>query len=433
VTTSTTETPEKFSSFTAWRVCLSAALFFYYTFIQLNLIDAINAPLARDFHVHATALSTLSAMFFWGNFLTVIPAGILLDRFSTKKLLLIAIFISTLGTAMFAISPIFLVACVCRFFVGVAGGFCFLGPMRLASRWFPTERLAFVTGVIVTIAMLGGITAQTPVLLLANHIGWHNTVLLDALLGVSILIIVALFVRDNPPLQAAKIKHGLSTLQKIGLGESLRLVFKNYQNWLSALYASLLNLPVFLLGAIWGIPYLTQAKGFSMTEASLTVSTLFLGMVVGSPLFGWLSDFLGVRKAPMLFGAITSLIVILILIYHHNLSLPMTVGLFFCIGFFNSTQSLAYPLVAESNPSALTGTAVGIVSCTLMLSGALAQPVFGYLMERHWDHTVIQGMEKYSINDFHLAILMVPISFVITIFIATILRETHCHNLSKDF
>ena len=75
----------------AWIVTLTASLFFFYEFIQLNLFNAIAVDLMQDFHLDAAQLGNLSSMYFYANALFLFPAGMMLDRFSAKKLLLFAV------------------------------------------------------------------------------------------------------------------------------------------------------------------------------------------------------------------------------------------------------------------------------------------------------------------------------------------------------
>ncbi|HSW71117.1 MAG TPA: MFS transporter, partial [Gammaproteobacteria bacterium] len=110
----------------AWLATLTAALFFFYEFIQLNLFNAIDIQLMQDFQLDAPQLGQLASMYFYANALFLFPAGMLLDRFSTKKLLLFAIVLCTIGTFIFAISSNYFIAALARFLVGCGASFCFL-------------------------------------------------------------------------------------------------------------------------------------------------------------------------------------------------------------------------------------------------------------------------------------------------------------------
>ena len=80
----------------------------------------------------------------------LIPAGILLDRFSTKKVILSALFICLAGTVGFALSENFIQAAFSHFLSGIGNAFCFLSCIMFISRWFPLEKQGFVVGVVVT-------------------------------------------------------------------------------------------------------------------------------------------------------------------------------------------------------------------------------------------------------------------------------------------
>ena len=413
----------------AWVVTITASLFFFYEFIQLNLFNAIDIPLMKDFGLDAMELGQLASMYFYANALFLFPAGNLLDRYSTKKLLLFAVAICTIGTFLFGLATHYSLAAFGRFLVGAGASFCFLSCIRIASRWFPPQQMAFVTGVVVVMAMLGGLVAQTPFALLVEYVqGWRNAVFLDGVLGIFIFIAIAWLVQDRPPDALEEAKSDREHLKSLGLWRCIRLAALNPQNWLGGLYTSLLNLPVFLLGALWGIHYLVEVRHLSHVEASYATTLFFVGIIFGSPLFGWFSDKIGRRVLPMVIGAVLSLFVMFILMYVPDLSLGSIITLFFLIGLVTSSQVLTYPTVAELNPIYLTSTAVSIESICIMASGFIFQPLFGWLMQKNGAHEMINGAPIYAAGDFNRAMLIMPIAFVIGLMLTWFIRETYCRS-----
>ena len=409
-----------------WVVVLTASLFFFYSFIQLTFPNAIDVQLMQSFHLNAPQLGQLASMYFYANALFLFPAGILLDRFSTKKLVLAALCISIIGTFVFGMANSFAVAAAARFAVGFGASFCFLSCIRLASRWFPASKMALVTGLVVTIAMVGGLVGQTPFAVLSNVLGWRNTVLLDGALGLLVAAAILFWVQDRPPNSHEEIHADKAQLKSMGFWRSMKLVLLNPNNWLGGIYTSFMNLPIFLLGALWGIHYLVQVHHISNVQASYATTLLFVGVIFGSPAFGWFSDHIGRRVLPMIIGAILSLAVILFLLYGPEFSLLQLMGLFFLVGFTTSSQVLSYPVIAELNPIALTSTAVSVDSISIMVSGAIFQPFFGWMMQRHWDNTIVDGVPVYSSGDLMNAMLIMPVAFILSIFIAWMITETYC-------
>jgi MFS family permease len=412
----------------AWVMILTASLFFFYEFIQLNMPNAINVELMQAFKLDAPGLGWLVSMYFWGNVIFLFPAGSLLDRYSTKKIILTALVFCIFGTFIFAFAEDYMVAAAGRLIVGFGAAFCFLGCIRLASRWFPPSRMALVTGLVVTMAMLGGSVAQSPMVFLTKMVGLREALLIDAALGIVVAIIILLVVQDRPANTQENAQAEKAHLKSLGFTRGVKLVVTNPNNWLGGIYTSLLNLPVFLLGGLWGMRYLVQVHGLSELEASYATSILFVGIIFGSPAFGWLSDYIGKRCKPMIWGGVLSLIVMLVLMYVPDLSFKAIMVLFFLIGFVTSSQVLSYPTIAELNPTALTGTALSIASLTIMSSGMIFDPFFGWLLEWNWDKTVVNNAPVYSLHDFNTAMWIMPIAFIVGIAIAFMIRETNCES-----
>lgn len=420
---------ENIHQYSAWVVCLISALFFFYEFIQMNMFNAISTELMKAFKIDSTGLGNLSATYFWGDVLFLLPAGMILDRFSTRKIILSALLVCITGTVVFACSELLLLAKACRFVTGIGNAFCFIACIRLASRWFPPRRMALVIGLIVTIAMLGGVFAQTPLTYLNQHLGWRHTLLFNACLGGVIYILIWWFVFDMPP-NAKEIQHK-KELSKYSAWETAKMALKNPQNWFCGLYTSLLNLGLMLLGALWGVMYLEQVHGISRTQASFVTSMAFFGLIVGSPMLGWISDSLGKRKPTMIIGAVFSILSMMAIMFIPHLSLSLAMLLFFLMGFFTSAQVISYPVVTESNPMAMTSTATGLASLLIMAGPAIAQPLFGWLMDYNWQGVMEQGIRVYSSHDFFVAMSILPISCIIGLLLSFFVKETYCRPLKE--
>ncbi|MGD9153248.1 MAG: MFS transporter [Gammaproteobacteria bacterium] len=419
------------SEFKRWLVVMTATVLFFYTFIQMNMLNPIGMELMRVFDINARQFGTLSSMYFYGNFILLFPAGLLLDRFSVKKILLCALILATAGMFVFAFSNSYAIASISRFAYGIAGSFGFLSAIRLASRWFPPKKLALVSGCIVTFAMLGGVVAQAPMELLTEAFGWRNALIVFGVLGIVLICLVFVIVRDYPgdyKVVGTKVKD----IAELGFWRSVRMVVFNRYNWIGGLYTTLMNLPVFTLGALWGSMYLTQVNMLSTTHAAEVDSMIFLGTLVGSPLIGWISDKIKLRVAPMFVGAVLSLAIIFVIMYSLHLSFGILMVLFFLLGLITATQVIGYPVVAELNSPLVTGSAISIVSLLIMASGFICQPLFGWFMDLHWNHLLVYGMRIYSLHDFRTALWMIPIGFIVSIALSLLIKETHGQFVYKD-
>lgn len=412
-----TDSAEK--SMHAWIVVLSAALFFFYEFIQMNFLSGISDSVMADLQMTATQFGWLSSSYFLANVLFLLVAGILLDRFSTRNIILVSLVVCIGGILLFANAHYLAQAMVARFFSGIGSAFCFLSVIRLASRWFPAQRMALVTGCIVTMAMAGALVAQTPLTLLLNHVNWRVALQVDAGLGIIIMVAIFALVKDSPAGQLENQQAERTQLQATGYLRSMRLAFFRSQNWLAGGYTSLMNLIVILLGGTWGKLYLMNVQGLSALKASYITSLLFFGAIVGGPVIGWLSDYYRQRRLPMLMGGAVCLVLVAILMIFQP-SFYWLMILFLAIGLITSTQCLGYPFVAENSPRMITAMSVSVVNISCQGGLFLAAPLFGYLMDLR--HTA-GALNHYVANDFHWAMLLFPFSFVLAIGMALKLNE----------
>lgn len=414
--------------FRAWLVVIVAALFFFYEFIQMNMFNAISGHLLIAFNIDATQLGTMSSYYFIANVVFLFLAGFLLDRFSTKVIIVVSMLICIAGTAFFALSQSFAMATLFRFFTGIGSAFCFLSCIRLASRWFPAKRMGLVIGWIVTMAMIGGTVAQTPLTLLVQVVHWRNALFLDAALGLILLLIIGLVVEDYPPLLKKEEQLEHSQLDQIGYLKSFKLAFLRLNNWLGAIYTCTMNLPLILLGGLWSNLYLKNVHHLTNVQASTVASMLFIGTIIGSPIAGWFSDKIQRRRSPMLLGAVLGLIVVSLTILLPHLHYKSMLVLFFAIGFITSTQIIGYPYVSESSPRMITATSVSVVNIATQGGVALFQPVYGFLIDLHAKdfHFAVKG---YNASDFHWAMLIFPAGMIVAILVAFFIKETYGKSL----
>ena len=406
-----------------WLVCFAASLFFFYEFIQGNMFASIADNIMHDFHIQADKMTYLSSIYYLSNVIFLFFFGFLLDRFFCFKIIMIAMLLCVLSTFVLAHAQSFYLALFCRFVTGIGSAFCFLGPIRIASRWFPPKRMAMVTGAIVTMAMTGGMLAQYPLTQLVLHVGWREAVMMVAWLGLLMLAIMILLVKDKPDNAQPTVRAST------GVFVRAKQAYLNPQTLRAALYASLMNMAVAVFGAMMGSLYLMQRLDISKADAAMVNSLLFLGAIVGGPLIGWASDKMGVRVLPMKIGAVASFITVLGILYF-PVSLGLMAVLFFLLGFFTAAQVISYAFVAESSPSSMTATAVSVVSILAQGGYIVYQNMFSALLLSHGEMRMVDGVPIYSLADYQTAAIILPLGLVLALLILMRLKETHCRHVA---
>lgn len=218
---------------------------------------------------------------------------------------------------------------------------------------------------------------------------------------------------------------------KISLWQSTKTVARQSQNWKCGIYTGLLNTPIFVLAALWGNLYVSQAYGFSLQQSASITSMIFIGEIVGAPIVGWISDKLNSRKPPMIIGALLSLVVMMAIIYiprHTGFDLSI---LFLLLGFAISSQVISYPTTAESNNPSIISSAMGFVSLLSNLLGAVLQIIFGWILNLGWNGALLNNVALYSLENYKNALIVLLIGFVISFVCAAHIKETYCKSISS--
>ena len=132
--------PEK-NSTRSWVTCVISSLFFSFVIFQINIFNPLNQSLIHAFNLSSAQFGNLAAGYFYGNVIFLIPAGILLDRLPTKRVLQTVTALSVVFTYLFAQAHSLWFAELMRFALGLTGAFAFISVMKLNNGWFTKPNL----------------------------------------------------------------------------------------------------------------------------------------------------------------------------------------------------------------------------------------------------------------------------------------------------
>jgi MFS family permease len=385
-------------------ICLAAGFLFYKYILQV-FPSIITDELMRQFHLTGAGLGGLAATFYYTYMITQLFVGFLLDKYSTRWLTSIAIFVCGLGVILFSQSQIIFMASISRALMGAGVAFATVSYMKLAAVWFPPKQYAFVSGLLATAAMAGAVFGQAPLAWLIDNYGWRHCLALVGLVGLSLSFLFFMVVRDGP-----------DSLQQKTASPSFKgmaRVFKSKQNWLLTLYGGLAFSPVAVFGGLWGNPFLEQAYHLSKTEAASMVSLVFIGLGLGSPLLGFLSDRLNNRRDVMFASTLVSCAAITLVLYCHPLSTGCLSVLLFLFGFGLGAFMLVFAMGKEMNQLALTATVIAMLNTSDALLDALTEPFIGKLLDMGWDGTIVNGIHQFSLHSYHVALSVLPLYLVV--------------------
>jgi MFS family permease len=363
-------------------ILLPVSIFLLYDFIQLDMMASVGPFLIQSIKVSNFELGIISSLFFYMNLLLLSPAAILLDTYSPKWVMIGSLVIAIMGLVIFALFPLVLTAVLWRGCAGVAGAFSYLSCVRVLASFFPKRKIGFLIGCSGIIIMTAGVIAQYPLVRILMHFGLQETLLMDAAVGACVILCMVVMIKQET------IKKSSSSLGK----KSTLTVYLKKDNWWIAIYAASTNLPLFVLGALWGSLYLQHVHHVSLKTASLITSMIFIGNMVGAPVMGWVSDRSDNRKGLMQLGASLYMATSsLLLLLPHRVNF-LFFPIFFFLGVSTGSQALAYASVVDTNEVTDIAKATSLLSFLSVGGGAAAQSLFGWLIKSQETFNFERGM-----------------------------------------
>lgn len=408
-----------------WIVWTIAAGFFFYKYLIQVSPSVMAFDLMQAFQVNGAGLGNLSAFYFYAYLIMQIPVGIMLDRYSPRLMTVAAIFVCSISTFIFSQTSTLWLAYISRALMGGAAAFAAVSCFKLASVWFSPKRFALISGMFMMAAMLGAVGGQMPLSLLVQDVGWRRALEVISFLGIFLGIIYFLIVRDKPK-QSVLIKNKMPT------NYSLLPILKNKQTWFLSLYSGLAFAPVSVFGGLWGAPFLEVAHHLSRSNAALATSFIFIGFAVGAPFLGWLSDFMGRRKPLLLCSTFSAFICLLTVIYFPHHTLFTLIILLFGFGFSISGFFTSFAMIREIFPIALSATVLGIMNTFDSVCEALYEPMVGAFLDWTWDGKIINGVHHFSLQGYHVALMLLPISLILAFIVLFFIHETYCLTQEGD-
>ncbi len=409
------------TTYLSWVMVFIGAAFYFYEFVLQVSPNVMGPELAASFHVNYASLGNLAAFYFYTYAAMQIPVGILLDRLGPRRMLLFATAICMLGSLMFGATTHLSLAQAARALMGVGSAFAVVSGLKLVANWFPPTRFALLTGLFVMVGMLGAAAGQAPLSLLSSHLAWRDTMLLLGSVGGILFIVIWLVVQDRPASMKDKFpkENGHSHI----ISDLKNLLSCRY-NWITSLYGCLMYAPSTALGALWGGSFMALSLHTTKTTGDSLITFMFLGWMVGSLLFGFISDAIRRRKPPLYLGSAGALICSLFIVYCAHLT-PWTMGiLIFLFGLFSSGFLPAFSIIRETNHPDRCATGLGFINMLNMAGGAAIQPVIGLILDYAIQHH--HGSAVDELSAFRIALTAIPIAILIALLIIPFIRETRC-------
>lgn len=415
--------------FISWMVWGLGCLFYFYECLLQVSPGVMSNELMRDFSVTSQTLGILSGVYFYSYAAMQLPGGVLMDYFGPHRLLTLATVVCAGSTIAFGMTDNFFMACTARLMIGFGSAFAAVGTMKLAASWFPAQRFALLTGLMVTIGMLGAIGGEAPLALLIDNFGWRESMIIMGVIGLVLAVLIFVIAKDAPG-NHKKNRH-LALEEEELLLPSLLTLMRNKQLWLVACYGGLMYMATPVFCGLWGVPFLMNKMLLTKATAANYVSLVFIGWAIASPLWGIFSNRIGLRKPPMYIGCVGALICSTLFIFA-PISTPLIMQfLLFAFGVFSSGFLPAFTVAKELCNKKYIATGLSFMNMMNMIGIALAQPLIGYILDKLWQGELNGTVRVYPLAAYHTGLAILPVGMLIALIILPKIKETYCQSVHK--
>ncbi|CCH72482.1 membrane hypothetical protein [Nostocoides australiense Ben110] len=238
----------------------------------------------EHFHARASIIATFVVLQLLVYAAMQIPAGVLLDRYGSRRMLTLGLATMGIGQIVMAFADSVTIAIPGRMILGAGDAFVFSSVIRLLPSWFPPRRVPIVTQFVGLSGQLGQIVSALPFAWLLDARGWRTAFLAVTLTALAAAALSWTFLRDRPPGIPAPVRPA------VGMRANLRAAARHPGTLLGMWTHWTTCFAPMVFGMMWGFPYLTQGEGVSKPTASLLIGLLaVVGAIVGPMLGSWCS------------------------------------------------------------------------------------------------------------------------------------------------
>jgi MFS family permease len=250
-----------------------------------------HAPLASALMRQFGFNNALAGLLTTGIFLThagmQIPGGYLVDRFGSRRMLLIALLWVAAGNLLMAAAGAYWQLLCCKIFTGMGTGVCFVGGARYIHEGCRGPRLNVAQGFFGGSIQMGAGFVIFAVPQIYRLAGWRATFLICA--GM-VLVAAVIWITKAPLVEFPPTAPG-----------KFHLMLLAPQLWLLGLF-QMSTFGISVVVGSWVVVVLTKMMKVPATRAGMIGSLVLLLGIVSRPLGGWLRHHVGIR--PLFAGSL---------------------------------------------------------------------------------------------------------------------------------
>ena len=268
-------------------VLMAVAYFLSQFFRSANAV--ISRDLTQELSLSAAQLGLMTSFFYAAFALVQLPLGTGLDRFGARRVTPALMMVGAVGSLAFAMAHTFPQLIVGRALIGVGMAGILMGSYKLFSQWFPVERFAGLSGLLVALGALGALSAGTPLAWASQAWGWRTVFVAGAAATAISAVSIVVGARDTP-------SGALPHTQRVASRGGMKRVMRSTVFWRIALLDFFVVGPMLSVQGLWGGPFLFDVAGFSTARVGDLLTLLSIGALCGYLVSGALGNRVGIQR-----------------------------------------------------------------------------------------------------------------------------------------
>lgn len=374
---------------------------FFIIFFQRYSIAVIADDLSGAMGLTGTHLSNLGSMYFYAYSFMQIPVGLLVDSWGPRRVSSLGMLLAGIGSILFAFSSSIYSSYIARILVGIGAAPILISTLKFQSIWFKREEFSTITGITSVVGNLGGLFATTPLAFMVIAIGWRSSFHLIGLLSLLLALLLWIIVRDYPQDKGFDGMVSRESKRRINF-DALKMVVGNPYTWPNFIifFGGLGSIMSF--SGLWGVPFLMHTMGLSRDVAANQILFYTMGVICGSPLWGFLADRLsGVKWVMRICIGITLFLwSLFLLLITKTPPLWIYTILFFTMGFFGISVLLCFTATKEVNPPRYAGISTSVINVAPFLGTSLLNLIVGWRLDSNWMGETLLGVRIYTLEGY---------------------------------
>jgi MFS family permease len=250
-----------------WVMLFFVCMFFYIILGFTNQsFNILLATITEDMGWTATQRTAIASAMSSGMIWFVFVAGILMDKFSIKKVYGSAILIGGILVLLRGQAQGFIFFFILMFGFGAASAFWMPASVKIISLWFGRDELAIANGFLTAASPMGQFTANVLAVKIMYAIGGWQTMYL--VIGIAVVVLVVaffVFSKDRGSMDAA-LTSSVINKDDVGLLKNVKGILKVPEVWLY-IVANTFFLGTIYAGGAYGQFILQTAPNWQLDKA----------------------------------------------------------------------------------------------------------------------------------------------------------------------